>query len=108
MGANLAAPGNLITNTIGYPQPIAICLYWSLSACQNEKARSQRLVKDDKLFGSVTSKDIAEAIAKHGLEVDKRKIILPEELIKRLGTHTVQVKLHPEVTADISLEVTKI
>ncbi len=64
--------------------------------------------EDDKLFGSVTSKDIAEAIAKQGLEVDKRKIVLPEELIKRLGTHTVQVKLHPEVTADISLEVTKI
>jgi large subunit ribosomal protein L9 len=64
--------------------------------------------EDDKLFGSVTGQDIAEAIAKHGIEVDKRKIILPEETIKRLGTYTVQVKLYPEVTARVSLEVKKI
>jgi large subunit ribosomal protein L9 len=64
--------------------------------------------EDDKLFGSVTGQDIAEAIAKHGIEVDKRKIILPVETIKRLGTYTVQVKLYPEVTASVSLEVKKI
>jgi large subunit ribosomal protein L9 len=63
--------------------------------------------EDDKLFGSVTSMDIADEISKHGIEIDKRKIILPEETIKRLGTYTVQVKLHPEITASVNLEVKK-
>jgi large subunit ribosomal protein L9 len=61
--------------------------------------------KDGKLFGSVTSKDITEAVAKQGIDIDKRKIVLPEETIKRIGTYTIQVKLHPEVTASMQLEV---
>ncbi|TNF52169.1 50S ribosomal protein L9 [bacterium] len=61
--------------------------------------------EDGKLFGSVTSKDIAEEVAKQGIEIDKRKVVLPEETIKRIGTYTIQVKLHPEVTANIQLEV---
>jgi large subunit ribosomal protein L9 len=61
--------------------------------------------EDGKLFGSVTSKDITEALAKQGIDIDKRKIVLPEETIKRIGTYTIQVKLHPEVTASIQLEV---
>ncbi len=61
--------------------------------------------EDGKLFGSVTSKDIAEAISKHGVEIDKRRIMLPDETIKRLGTYKIQVKLHPEITATINLEV---
>ncbi|GBE06269.1 MAG TPA: 50S ribosomal protein L9 [Nitrospirae bacterium] len=61
--------------------------------------------EDDKLFGSVTTRDIAEAISKQGVEVDKRKIVIPDEQIKRLGTYDVLVKVHPEVTAKVSLEV---
>lgn len=61
--------------------------------------------EDGKLFGSVTSRDITEAVAKQGINIDKRKIVLPEETIKRVGTYTIQVKLHPEVTASIQLEV---
>ena len=61
---------------------------------------------EDKLFGSVTSMDIAEALSKQGVTVDKRKIQI-EEPIKRLGTYTVSVKLYPEVTASISVEVKK-
>lgn len=60
--------------------------------------------EEDKLFGSVTSMDIAEAISKQGIEIDKCKIIL-EEPIKRLGTYTVLVKLYPEVTTNINIEV---
>lgn len=59
---------------------------------------------EDKLFGSVTTMDIAEAIAKQGIEIDKRKIVL-EEPIKRLGSYNVSVKLHPDVTASLILEV---
>ncbi|MBI5196603.1 MAG: 50S ribosomal protein L9 [Nitrospirae bacterium] len=62
--------------------------------------------EEDKLFGSVTSMDIAEALSKQGVTVDKRKIQI-EEPIKRLGTYTVSVKLYPEVTASINVEVKK-
>ncbi len=60
--------------------------------------------EEDKLFGSVTAKDIAEAIAAQGIEVDKRKIVL-DEPIKRLGTHPVSVKVHQSVTATVHVEV---
>jgi large subunit ribosomal protein L9 len=62
--------------------------------------------EEDKLFGSVTTKDIAEEIAKQGIDVDKRKIIL-DEPIKHLGSYEVVVKIHHDVTAKIKLEVTK-
>jgi large subunit ribosomal protein L9 len=62
--------------------------------------------KDDKLFGSVTTKDIAEALAAQGIEVDKRKIHL-DHPIKELGTATVPVKLHSQVTATVNVRVVK-
>ena len=62
--------------------------------------------KDDKLFGSVTAKDIAEALAAQGVEVDKRKIELGNP-IKELGTVSVPVKLHSQVTATVSVTVVK-
>lgn len=62
--------------------------------------------KDDKLFGSVTAKDIAEGLAAQGLEVDRRKIQLAQP-IKELGTFTVPVKLHRDVTASVSVQVVK-
>ncbi len=61
--------------------------------------------EDGKLFGSVTGMDISEALSKQGFEIDKRRIVLPEEAIKRLGLYTVQIKLHQDVTANINLEV---
>lgn len=62
--------------------------------------------KDDKLFGSVTTKDIAEALATQGIEVDKRKIHL-DHPIKDLGTRSVAVKLHAQVTATVRVTVVK-
>ncbi|MEW6542895.1 MAG: 50S ribosomal protein L9 [Nitrospirota bacterium] len=62
--------------------------------------------KDDKLFGSVTAKDLAEGLAEHGFTVDRRKIQLAQP-IKELGTFTVPVKLHREVTAAVSVKVVK-
>lgn len=59
----------------------------------------------DKLFGTVTSKDIAEALSKQGFEIDKRKIIMPDEPIKRLGQYDIHVKLHSDLTATINVEV---
>ena len=62
--------------------------------------------EDDKLFGSVTSMDIAEALSKQGVDIDKRKINL-EEPIKRLGTYSVAVKIHHDVLANVTVEVKK-
>ena len=54
-------------------------------------------------FGSVSSKEIAEAVKEQmHLDIDKKKIQLKEQ-IKTLGTHIVSVKLHPEVTAELTV-----
>jgi large subunit ribosomal protein L9 len=59
---------------------------------------------DDVLFGTVTNGDVAEAIeAATKKEVDRRDITVPE--IHRTGSYKVQVKLHPEVVAELNLEV---
>jgi large subunit ribosomal protein L9 len=59
-----------------------------------------------RMFGSVTSKDIADALqAQHGVELDKRKIDL-KDVIKALGEYPVTVKLHPDVSTQIQVQVT--
>ena len=58
-----------------------------------------------KVFGSVSNKEIAAEVKKQlGLEIDKKKVQLKDAL-KTLGTHKVPVKLHPEVTAEVTVEV---
>jgi len=58
---------------------------------------------DNKFFGSVTNKEIADELQKQfSIEVDKRKIILADAL-KTFGTHTVDVKLHPEITGKLNV-----
>lgn len=59
----------------------------------------------DRLFGSITSGDIVDALAReNGITVDKRRIDL-ESPIKDLGSHRVPIKLHPEVTASVAVLV---
>ena len=60
--------------------------------------------EEGKLFGSITSQDIADALARQGHTVDRRRIEL-EHPIKTTGTHTVTVRLHPEVHADVRVSV---
>ena len=60
----------------------------------------------DHLFGSVTSSDVAEALAAKGFNIDRRKIHLDEPL-KQLGEFTVPVKLHREVTTRVSVVIEK-
>ena len=60
--------------------------------------------EEGKLFGSVTSMDIAEAMKAQGVAIDKRKIAL-EEPIKRLGDFAVPVKLHTDVVVDLKVTV---
>lgn len=62
--------------------------------------------KDDKMFGSVTSKDIAEGLAAQGFTVDRRKIQLAHP-IKELGTVTVPIKMPRDVMAAVTVNVVK-
>ena len=59
---------------------------------------------ENKLFGSVTSKDIHEQLLAQGYEVERKQVHLPEPL-KEIGTHEVQVKLHPEVIAKVKVTI---
>jgi large subunit ribosomal protein L9 len=60
--------------------------------------------EEGKLFGSVTTMDIAEQLKNQGIEIDKKKISL-DEPIKRLGTYTVNLKLHSEITTQVNMQV---
>lgn len=62
--------------------------------------------EEDKMFGSVTSQQIADLIQEQGIEIEKRKINL-DAPIKSLGTYDVQIKLHPEVVGSIKVWVVK-
>ena len=59
---------------------------------------------ENKLFGSVTNKDIHEQLAAQGYQIERKQIHLPEPL-KEVGTHEVQVKLHSDVTAKLRVTI---
>lgn len=60
--------------------------------------------EEGKLFGSITAQDIADALGRAGHAVDRRRIEL-EHPIKTLGEHTVAVRVHPEVHAQVRVSV---
>ncbi|MGH9663513.1 MAG: 50S ribosomal protein L9 [Bryobacteraceae bacterium] len=66
----------------------------------------QKAGDHDQLFGSVTSKDLAEALEKAGYQIDRRKIQLAEP-IKTLGEFKVPVRLHRDVTVELTVHVEK-
>jgi large subunit ribosomal protein L9 len=65
---------------------------------------ARKVGETETLFGSVTSGDIADALAAKGFELDRRKLQLPEP-IKKLGEFTVPVKLHRDVTTNLKVRV---
>ena len=67
---------------------------------------SRKAGENDQLFGSVTSADVAEALAAKGYTIDKRKITLADP-IKLVGEFEIPIKLHREVTATVKLAVKK-
>lgn len=58
-----------------------------------------------KIFGSVTSVQLADAIKKLGYEVDRKNITMNEDSIKSVGTYTADIRFHKEVTGTVSFEV---
>jgi len=63
-----------------------------------------RVGEEGKLFGSVTVLQIAEQLAAQGIEIDRRRIDLPEP-IKEAGEHTVPIKLHRDLVANVKVKV---
>ena len=62
---------------------------------------------DNRLYGSVTTKDIAEALkSQHKIEIDKRKLVLNDN-IKSYGTYEVEVKVYPEISAKLKVTVSE-
>ena len=67
---------------------------------------TQKAGENDMLFGSVTAKDVAEMLEKKNFTIDRRKIQLHEP-IKMLGEHKVAIRLHKDVTAEVTVQVVK-
>ncbi len=67
---------------------------------------AQKVGEDDRLFGSVTTKDIHAAVEAKGLKIDRKKIALKEP-IKALGSYEVPVKLLSDVIATLKVEIVK-
>lgn len=67
---------------------------------------SAQVGEEEKLFGSVTSDMISDALRDEGITIDKKDIVL-EEPIKKLGVYQMAVKIHPEVKADLRVWVVK-
>ncbi len=65
---------------------------------------SKPVGKEGKLFGSVTSSDIAEALKAKGFDIERKQVLLNSP-IKAVGLYTIKVRLHPEVSATIKLDV---
>ena len=67
---------------------------------------AQKAGENDQLFGSVTSKDVGDALAAKNFTIDRRKIQL-DDPIKQLGEFKVPVRLHKDVTAEVTVVVVK-
>jgi large subunit ribosomal protein L9 len=65
---------------------------------------TRKVGEQNRLFGSVTSKDVHEQLVAQGYAVERKQVHLPEPL-KELGTHEVEVKLHPEVVAKLKVTI---
>ncbi|MCU1304833.1 MAG: rplI [Candidatus Sulfotelmatobacter sp.] len=121
-GRNFLLPRKLaIEATTGNKAVIVQMKAASVRRSAKEKTQAEELAKQfegvsvsfqrrsgehDHLFGSVTSGDIADAVAKKGITLDRRQIQLHEPL-KTLGEFTVPVKLHKEVTAHLKVVIEK-
>jgi len=64
--------------------------------------------ENGKLFGSITSKDIADKLKNDfGIDLDKRKLVMPESL-KGLGTYEIEAKLYPEVSSKLTVKIEQV
>lgn len=71
-----------------------------------ELTLSRKVSDGEKIFGSVTSKDLAEALAQARITMDRKNILL-EDPIRTLGNFEIPLKIHPEITAQLRLKVSE-
>ncbi len=76
----------------------------ALKLAAAEIVLARRVGENDTLYGSVTSADVAEALAEKGFEIEKRKIVLHDPL-KQLGEFEVAVKIHHDVPAHVKVKI---
>jgi len=65
-----------------------------------------RVGEGDKMYGSVTAHNVADALAEQGIDIDRRKIEMPDA-IRALGEYEVDIRLHPDVSGKLKLRVIK-
>lgn len=76
------------------------------SKIENKKVKiGAKTSSSGKIFGSINTIMLSEAINKKGFDIDRKQIILPDDSIKEIGKHTVKIKLHKEVIIDFEFEV---
>jgi len=120
-GRNFLLPRKLAIEATAGNKAVIVQMKASVRKSAKEKTQAEELAKQfdgvsvafqrrsgehDQLFGSVTSGDIADAIAKKGINLDRRQIQLHEPL-KTLGEFAVPVKLHKDVTAHLKVVIEK-
>lgn len=119
---NFLIPEKLVL--LATPQNVQLARQKKIQELKKEKAEKEKMSKlaeqiskfsctisaqsgdEDKLFGEITNKDISENLVAGDLEIDKKKIKI-EKPIRKLGVYNVQVKLHPEIVADLRVQVIK-
>jgi large subunit ribosomal protein L9 len=65
----------------------------------------RKVAEDGTMYGSVTNRDIAEAVTQAGFELSRSEVQLPQGPLKTIGDHKIAIALHPEVTAEIIVSV---
>ncbi len=60
---------------------------------------------EGKLYGAVTARDIADAITAAGVAVSKNEVVMPAGMIRHIGMHPIQVRLHADVAVDLEIEI---
>jgi large subunit ribosomal protein L9 len=111
---NLGTRGQVVKVAEGYarnfllPKKLAVAATDSNRKIveQERQAHLRKAGENDQLFGSVTAADISDALTAQKYNVERRKIQL-DEPIRTLGEHKVTVRLHREVTAEVTVNVTR-
>src|SRR5450830_534613 len=77
----------------------------AIAEFEAKRAELEKAAVDGRLFGSVTNFDIAEALAKQGVAVEKSQVRLPQGPLKIVGEHSVSVALHTDVVVNVTVSV---
>jgi large subunit ribosomal protein L9 len=116
---NLGDEGDIVTVKDGYgrnfliPRGLAkVATTGAVKAWQEERRQASRIElvvtakvgAENRIFGSITSQQIVDALAHEGVSVDRRKVEMTED-VRHIGVYTAEVKLHPEVVAQVKVRV---